>query len=241
MACATHLEKYGLGGEDSALLTEGVDDRDRLVMGTFTSKETTQSVREALMAHVEDFNRLLERAGEGETRVKNVDDVERLVCPQSVLLLSEMFDHLFDYAQPELFVQALKGGLIRHLLDALKVFSFNTYLHCHVFGILRRQIERQDMQLTKQIFDETELLQMTKEGVVMVMTVDWIERRNDCPCVASTTTWWFSCETWLRRTSPSDLFSRATRSGRTLKRASRSTIWRRCCLTWAARRTPQFQ
>lgn len=161
-------EKSGLGGEDNALLTEGVDDRERLTMGTFKAPETTKAVREALLAHAEDFVQLLQRAAEGEKCVKNVDDVERKVCPQSVMLLSEMFDHLFDYAEPGLFVEALQKGLIKQLLETVKTFSFNTYLHCHVFGILRRQIERGDLQLTKQIFEETALLDMMKEGVVLV-------------------------------------------------------------------------
>ena len=137
-------------------------------MGTFKIPDTTKAVREVLLAHADDFVQLLQRAAEGEKCVKNVDDVERKVCPQSVMLLSEMFDHLFDYAEPDLFVQALQKGLIKQLLETVKTFSFNTYLHCHVFGILRRQIERGDLQLTKQIFDETALLDMMKEGVVLV-------------------------------------------------------------------------
>ena len=93
-------EKSGLGGEDNALLTEGVDDRERLEMGTFKAAETTQAVREALLDHAEDFVQLLQRAAESEKCLKTMEDVERKVCPQSVMLLSEMFDHLFDYAEP---------------------------------------------------------------------------------------------------------------------------------------------
>ena len=161
-------EKSGLDGEDNALLTEGVDDRERLEMGTFKAAETTQAVREALLDHAEDFVQLLQRAAESEKCLKTMEDVERKVCPQSVMLLSEMFDHLFDYAEPALFVEALQKGLIKQLLETVKTFSFNTYLHCHVFGILRRQIERGNLKLTQQIFDETALLDMMKEGVVMV-------------------------------------------------------------------------
>ena len=47
-------------------------------------------------------------------------------------------------------------------------FEFNTYLHCHVMEILRRQMERNLPELTKMIFDKTAILDMTVKGVVLV-------------------------------------------------------------------------
>ena len=47
-------------------------------------------------------------------------------------------------------------------------FEFNTYLHCHVMEILRRQMERNIPEITKMIFDKTAILDMTVKGVVLV-------------------------------------------------------------------------
>ena len=58
--------------------------------------------------------------------------------------------------------------MIKTLLVVMNHFDFNTYLHCHVMEILRRQMERNLPELTKMIFDKTAILDMTVKGVVLV-------------------------------------------------------------------------
>ena len=58
--------------------------------------------------------------------------------------------------------------MIKTLLLVMNHFEFNTYLHCHVMEILRRQMERNLPELTKMIFDKTDILDMTVKGVVLV-------------------------------------------------------------------------
>ena len=57
--------------------------------------------------------------------------------------------------------------MIKTLLLVMNHFEFNTYLHCHVMEILRRQMERNLPELTKMIFDKTAILDMTVKGVVL--------------------------------------------------------------------------
>ena len=58
--------------------------------------------------------------------------------------------------------------MIKTLLVVMNHFDFNTYLHCHVMEILRRQMERNLPELTKMIFDKTAILDMTVKGIALV-------------------------------------------------------------------------
>lgn len=102
-------EQFGLGGEDNALHTEGLDDRDRRTMGTFKDPATTAAVREALLAHVADFNAMMEREMANETMYFGADAKERRMCPQSMMMLAELFRHFFAYQSESCFLQAIEG------------------------------------------------------------------------------------------------------------------------------------
>lgn len=99
-------EQFGLGGEDNALHTEGLDDRDRRVMGTFKEPAATAAVRETLLAHLGDFNALTEREMANETMYLGADAKERRRCPQSMMMLAELFRHFFEYSSPDCFLRA---------------------------------------------------------------------------------------------------------------------------------------
>ena len=47
-------------------------------------------------------------------------------------------------------------------------FPMNTYLHCHVMEIIRRQLDRNLPQINECIFAKTALLDNMVEGVQMV-------------------------------------------------------------------------
>ena len=102
-------EQFGLGGEDNALHTEGLDDRDRRTMGTFKDPATTAAVREALLAHVADFNAMMEREMANETMYFGADAKERRMCPQSMMMLAELFRHFFEYQSESCFLRAMEG------------------------------------------------------------------------------------------------------------------------------------
>lgn len=145
-----------------------MDDRDRSVMGTFKDAAKTQAVRECIMKHIEDFNSYMEKCEVYDKTIQCVDGKERRVCPQSVMMLTELFHHFFDYCDEALFVEAVKKNLVAHLMHLMLAFPFNSYLHCHVMETLRRQISRKIESMTRLVFDATELLKMMSEGVVMV-------------------------------------------------------------------------
>lgn len=47
-------------------------------------------------------------------------------------------------------------------------FCFNTYLHCHVMEILRRQLDRNLPAVTKTVLENTAILDMIVKGVDLV-------------------------------------------------------------------------
>ena len=87
--------------------TEGVDDRERAVMGSFKDQATTLHVREVIMKHLADFVAYLTKQMENEKTVPLTDGVKHQVCPQSVMMISELFHHFFDYCNEQLFSEAL--------------------------------------------------------------------------------------------------------------------------------------
>ena len=107
-------------------------------MGTFKDTTKTQAVRECIMKHIEDFNSYMEKCEAYDKNIQCVDGKERRVCPQSVMMLTELFHHFFDYCDEALFVEAVKKNLVAHLLHLMLAFPFNSYLHCHVLETLRR-------------------------------------------------------------------------------------------------------
>lgn len=145
-----------------------MDDRERAVMGTVKDAAATTAVRECVMKHVADFNAYMEKCEGYEKEISGVDGQQHRVCPQSVMMLTEFFYHFFDYCDQATFEAALAEGVIAHLLHLMLAFSRNTYLHCHVMEILRRQIDRKAEALTRLIFEKTELLPMLVDGVAMV-------------------------------------------------------------------------
>lgn len=164
-------EKYGLGGEDNELHTEGLDDRDRRVMGTFKEAEKTASVCEVVMNHIADFNALMEKEMKNEDKILGTDMKERRVCPQSMMMLAEMFHHFFDYGKEDLFVKAVDEGLVAHLLDMMLAFPYNTYLHSHVLEIISGQFSRKLKTVTDTLLTKTNLLAQLCDGVQMVVIV----------------------------------------------------------------------
>lgn len=47
-------------------------------------------------------------------------------------------------------------------------FNYNTYLHCHVMEILRRQLDRNLPAVTKTVLENTAILDMIVKGVALV-------------------------------------------------------------------------
>lgn len=88
--------------------TEGVDDRERAVMGSFKDQATTLHVREVIMKHLGDFVAYLMKQTENEKTVTLTDNVNHQVCPQSVMMIAELFHHFFDYCNEQLFIEALE-------------------------------------------------------------------------------------------------------------------------------------
>lgn len=164
-------EKFGLGGEDNELHTEGLDDRDRRVMGTFKETAKTASVCEVLMSHIADFNGLMEREMKNENTIVGPDAKERRVCPQSMMMLAEMFHHFFEYCEDAMFLKAVEEGLISHLLDMMIAFPYNTYLHSHVLDSIAEQFSRKQKAVTDAILTKTNVLTQMSEGVQMVVKV----------------------------------------------------------------------
>ena len=164
-------EKFGLGGEDNELHTEGLDDRDRRVMGTFKETAKTAAVREVLMNHIADFNAMMEREMKNEGTIIGPDAMERRICPQSMMMLAELFHHFFEYSEDALFLKAVEEGLITHLLDMMLAFPYNTYLHSHVLDSITEQLSRKQKTVTDAILTKTNLLAQMSEGVQMVRLV----------------------------------------------------------------------
>lgn len=91
-----------------------MDDRERAVMGSFKDLEVTKNVREVVMSHIPDFNKYLAAQMETKKTVQLCDAVEHQSCPQSVMMVAELFHHFFDYCDPDLFMEAVeKVGLVR--------------------------------------------------------------------------------------------------------------------------------
>lgn len=145
-----------------------MDDRERAVMGTFKDATATAAVRECIMKHLSDFNAYMEKCEKYEKQMTGVDAQQHQVCPQSVMMLTELFHHFFDYCDQATFEAALAEHTVAHLLRLMTAFPNNTYLHCHVMEIMRRQISRKVEALTRQVFEQTELLAMMAKGVAMV-------------------------------------------------------------------------
>lgn len=106
------IEKFGLGGEDNALNTEGVDDRDRAVMGSFKNTEVTKGVREVIMSHIPDFIQYLKNQMENKKTITLCDTINHQVCPQSVMMETELFHHFFDYCDETIFLEAVEKVLV---------------------------------------------------------------------------------------------------------------------------------
>lgn len=58
--------------------------------------------------------------------------------------------------------------MIKTLLEVMEHFSYNTYLHCHVMEILRRQLDRNLPAVTKTVLENTAILDMIVKGVALV-------------------------------------------------------------------------
>lgn len=58
--------------------------------------------------------------------------------------------------------------MIKTLLEVMEHFCFNTYLHCHVMEILRRQLDRNLPAVTKTVLENTAILDMIVKGVDLV-------------------------------------------------------------------------
>ena len=101
--------------------TEGVDDRERAVMGSFKDLEITRAVRECIMNHIADFNDYIKKMMSAEKMIQLADAKQHQVCPQSIMMLAELFHHFFDYCDEKLFIEALE-----------KVFSFYHILFYHI-------------------------------------------------------------------------------------------------------------
>ena len=54
------------------------------------------------------------------------------------------------------------------MLIVMEHYPFNTYLHCHVMEILRRQLDRNLPEVAKCIFEKTAILDMMVQGVALV-------------------------------------------------------------------------
>lgn len=53
-------------------------------------------------------------------------------------------------------------------MEVMEHFNYNTYLHCHVMEILRRQLDRNLPAVTKTVLENTAILDMIVKGVALV-------------------------------------------------------------------------
>ena len=137
-------------------------------MGTFKEPSATTEVSRVLVQHYDDFVKFIQEASADETVVLCADAVERKHCPQSLLMLAEMFQHFFDYSDASVFISAVEKKVIDKLLELLHVYPLNSYLHWHVLESCRRLIDRNQLEATKTLFDKTELLNMLRQDVHLV-------------------------------------------------------------------------
>ena len=88
--------------------TDGVDDRERAVMGSFKDMQVTLAVRECIMNHLTDFNDYMNKMMNVEKMVSLADAKQYQVCPQSIMMVAELFHHFFDYCDEKMFVESLE-------------------------------------------------------------------------------------------------------------------------------------
>lgn len=82
---------------------------------------------------------------------------------------------------------------MKSLLTVMEHFNFNTYLHCHVMEILRRQLDRDLPAVTKCVFEKTEILNLMVKGVALVRNEKGVLCRVVCLSAVSTIIWLCTC------------------------------------------------
>ena len=77
-------------------------------MGSFKDMQVTLAVRECIMNHLADFNNYINKMMNVDKKVDLADAKQHQVCPQSIMMVAELFHHFFDYCDEKMFMEALE-------------------------------------------------------------------------------------------------------------------------------------